>query len=131
MALHQLADDLSVTWHALSAEEVLERLETPEQQDFRQLKLNGVSLNTVQTNWMKNHARHFFSLCLNQLIEFCHYPLDSGNVISAILGEYVDAAAIIGIVILNAVLGVIQESKAEEALCSVKKRCSAPESHVA
>ncbi len=37
------------------------------------------------------------------------------------LGEYVDAVAILCIVVLNAVIGVIQESKAEQALAALKK----------
>ena len=42
-------------------------------------------------------------------------------VVSIVLGEYIDAGAIILIVILNAVIGVIQESKAEEALAALEE----------
>src|SRR4029450_6898722 len=37
------------------------------------------------------------------------------------LGEYVDAIAIMCIVVLNAVIGVVQESKAEQAIEALKK----------
>ena len=43
------------------------------------------------------------------------------SVISALLGDYVEAAAIMAIVLLNAIIGVVQESKAEEALAALKK----------
>jgi Ca2+-transporting ATPase len=45
-------------------------------------------------------------------------------IISAILQDWVEAAAIMTIVILNAGLGVIQESRAEEALAALKKMAS-------
>ncbi|MCF6277314.1 MAG: cation-translocating P-type ATPase [Anaerolineales bacterium] len=45
------------------------------------------------------------------------------------IGEFVEAGAILLIVVLNAVLGIVQEGKAEEALASLKKM-AAPEAHV-
>lgn len=124
-----MPDDLSVTWHALSAEEVLERLETPEQQGLSTAEAER-RLAQYGPNQLDEKPRpSFFQLVLDQLKGFVIILLIVASVISAILGEYVDAAAIIAIVVLNAVLGVVQESKAEEALVALKKM-SAPESHV-
>jgi Ca2+-transporting ATPase len=50
-------------------------------------------------------------------------------VVSAALGDYVEAGAIMLIVILNATLGVIQERRAEQALAALRK-LAAPEAHV-
>ncbi len=49
--------------------------------------------------------------------------------VSAALGDYVEAGAIMLIVILNATLGVIQERRAEQALAALRK-LAAPEAHV-
>jgi cation-transporting ATPase F len=44
------------------------------------------------------------------------YVLLAAGVITAALGEYVDSAVIFGVVVVNAIVGFIQESKAEAAL---------------
>jgi len=71
----------------------------------------------------------FLAMLLGQFKDFLILILIAAAVISIVLGEYVDAGAIILIVILNAVVGVIQESKAEEALAALKKM-AAPEARV-
>ncbi len=63
----------------------------------------------------------FLKLLLDQFNNFLVIILIVAAVVSLLLGEMVDALAIMAIVVLNAVLGVVQESKAEQALAALKK----------
>ena len=63
----------------------------------------------------------FLKLLLDQFNNFVVIILLVAAVISLFLGEVIDASAIMAIVVLNAVLGVVQESKAEQALAALKK----------
>jgi cation-transporting P-type ATPase F len=85
--------------HGLSVEEVMRR-----QQKFG---ANRIVTRHVTPGW-----RRF----LKQFTEPLIYVLIAAAAITAWLGEYVDASIIFGVVLVNAIIGFIQESKAEGAL---------------
>jgi Ca2+-transporting ATPase len=66
-----------------------------------------------------------WKLFFEQFKDFLVLLLLASALISLLLGEYVDAIAIMTIVIVNAVLGVIQEWRAEQSLQALK-RMAAP-----
>src|SRR5687767_1176642 len=63
----------------------------------------------------------FLALLWDQFNNYLVIILIVAALIALALGEYVDSIAIMCIVVLNAVIGVIQESKAEQALAALKK----------
>ncbi len=115
-------------WHALGTEEVLRDLQVHEK---------GLSseeaaqrLHRYGHNQLQEAARPgFLAMLWDQLNNFVVILLIVASIVSALLGEWVDASAILAIVVLNTVLGIVQERRAEEALAALK-RLAAPEAHV-
>lgn len=123
------AEDLSVTWHALSADEVLNQLETTTVKGLTSAEVEKRQQIHGLNQLREKPRATFLQLVFAQLKSFVIVLLIVASIISMILGEWVDSGAILLIVILNAVLGVIQESRAEEALAALKKM-AAPDAQV-
>jgi P-type Ca2+ transporter type 2C len=115
-------------WHTLTAEDVLLHLEVQEdglsaEQADRRLAHYG--LNQLQ----ESQRPSFWHMLWEQLNNFVVLLLIVASIVSALLGDYVEAGAIMAIVVLNAVLGIVQEQRAEEALAALKK-LAAPDAQV-
>ena len=127
--IEQPEADLQVQWHALQPDEVLERLGTTQQHGLSSQEA-AHRLEQYGPNQLAEKPRPtFLQLVIGQLNNFLVILLIVAAVISALLGDYIEAIAIMAIVVLNAILGVIQENRAEEALAALKK-LAAPEAQV-
>lgn len=115
-------------WHALSAQEALSHL---------QVQAAGLSseeaterLRTYGPNQLTEAPPpNFWKMLWEQINSFVIWLLVGASLISLLLGDYVEALAILAIVFLNATLGIIQERRAEEALEALRQ-LAAPEAHV-
>ena len=108
-------------WHALPSQAVAGELATSvesgltEQEVAHRLSLHGPNElpEIPPPSPLALFVRQFASLVIWVLI--------AAAIVSGLLHEWVDAGAILAIVLLNAVLGFVQEYKAEQALSSLKR----------
>jgi Ca2+-transporting ATPase len=107
-------------WHNRSAEEVLAHLGSlatglSAQEAAQRLAADGP--NELKEGNRIGPVRMFVSQFKSLII----WILIAAGVVSAVLGEVVDAIAILAIVVLNAVIGFYQEFKAEKSIAALKK----------
>ncbi len=108
-------------WHNAPADQTIEQLETDRQRGLTATEA-ARRLETHGYNELQERPRPgFWQMFLAQFNNFVIWILIGASVISALLGDYIEASAIMAIVILNAAIGVVQEGKAEEALAALKK----------
>ncbi|AXA54323.1 HAD-IC family P-type ATPase [Pseudomonas thivervalensis] len=108
-------------WHALSAEQVLEQLDVNEQAGLDvaqvQARLARSGFNRLPESSRRPAWRRFLLQFHNILI----YVLLGSAVITAILQHLWDTAVILAVVVVNAVIGYIQEGKAEKAMDAIRE----------
>ncbi|NPC96573.1 HAD-IC family P-type ATPase [Nocardioides sp. zg-DK7169] len=114
------ADVRGRTPHDLAVPEVLALLHTDAdagldgQEAARRLAADGP--NQLPRPRTAGPVRRF----LRQLNSPLVYVLIAAGIVTFVLREYVDASVIAGVVVVNAILGFIQESKAESALDALR-----------
>ncbi len=106
-------------WHALSADETLSAVASDAkglsaQEAERRLREHGP--NRLPEPPRPGLLVRFLSQFNNVLI----YVLIGAGVLTLLLGHLLDSAVIFGVVLLNAVVGFIQEGRAENALAAIR-----------
>lgn len=117
------------SWHAVEADEVLSRLAT-----YAETGLSTAEAKKRIEQFGPNQLEEapgttFWGMLAEQFNNFVVILLILAAVISAVLGDYIESAAIIAIVILNATLGVVQERRAAQELAALQK-LAAPDAQV-
>ena len=114
----------NTNWHTLAVDEVAQRLETtpnglsPEQAAKRLAHFGANELKETR-------ARSPWRMLLDQFSDFMIIVLIIAAIISGFVGDIEDTVAIIVIVILNAVIGFVQEYRAERAMAALKRMAEA------
>jgi P-type Ca2+ transporter type 2C len=114
-------------WHTLSIEESVKDVDVHQGLSESEAKERLTTFGYNQLDAAKK--KNFLMTILDQFKDVMIIILIIAAVISGLLGEVVDAAIIMAIVIVNAILGYIQEAKAENALKALED-LSAPTSRV-
>jgi Ca2+-transporting ATPase len=107
--------------HYLPIEHVTSQLETQIERGLTQAEAEKRIREHGPNELTEKPRPGFLKMLLDQFNNFLVIILIIAAVVSLLLGEVIDAMAIIVIVVLNAVVGVVQESKAEAALAALKK----------
>lgn len=109
------------SWHSMTAAEVLRRLSTDLDRGLAAEEVLR-RMNFFGPNKMaEEKPRPFLARIFEQLKDFLVKTLMASAVVCAILGEFGDALAITAILALNALLGAMQEQKAEGAIQALGK----------
>ncbi len=115
--------DKPPAWHSYSAQQVLEALKSDSSglsQTEAQQRLEQYGANLLKPAKPKSAVIRFLLQFHNLLI----YILLGAFVITSFLGHWVDSGVILVVVVINAIIGTIQEGKAEKALASIRKMLS-------
>jgi Ca2+-transporting ATPase len=122
-------NQLNEFWYAISSAKVISTLEVNREHGLSAAEVEN-RINSYGKNELQEAPRtSIWVRIYEQFANFLVILLLVAAVISAVLGDWVEAAAIMTIVLLNAALGVVQESRAEESLAALKKMAS-PDANV-
>lgn len=110
-------------WHTKSTESVFEILDT---------SIDGLSEESVEERFHtygpnqlpKPKIRSPFIRFLYQFHNILIYVLITVSIVTAVLGHWIDTGVILAVVVLNALIGFIQEGKAENALKAIQEMLS-------
>jgi Ca2+-transporting ATPase len=105
--INEVLKDLSSSLQGLSSQEAIKRLETYGRNELTEKK-----------------KRTPFMMFLDQFKDFMILVLMGAAVISGMIGDFTDTIAIVIIVVLNAIIGFVQEYRAEKAMAALKQMAS-------
>ena len=112
-------------WHAISVDEVAKRLTTDTGKGLDAAEAATRLRKHGSNRLPEGKKRGPFMRFLSQFNNILVYVLLGASFTKLMLNLWVDAAIIFGVVILNALLGFVQEGKAEKALESIRNMLSA------
>ncbi len=117
------SDLLVKNWHSETSESVFESLEaslTGLSKDQANSRLSKYGPNKLAETKTRGPLVRFIYQFHNVLI----YVLIVASAVTAMLEHWVDASVILGVVVINAIIGFIQEGKAENALKAISQMLS-------
>ena len=116
---------VEVAWHAMPVDDVVKRLATRTGTGLdaseAAARLQKYGPNRLPEGKKRGPFKRFLAQFNNILV----YVLLAAGFTKLMLNLWIDAAVILGVVIINALLGFIQEGKAEKALDSIRNMLSA------
>jgi magnesium-transporting ATPase (P-type) len=118
--------DLSegTVWHAITANEAVGLLDSNTRSGLTAGEVARRLEKFGRNRLPEGSKRGFLKRFLLQLNNILIYVLLAAGFVKLMVGLWLDAAIILGVVVINAVLGFIQEGKAEKALDAIRNMLS-------
>ena len=116
-------------WHTYSVAEVLSKTQSDAHRGLSEQQASEIRLQTGSNELREAKQKSLLAMFIDQYKDFMVLVLLVATVVSAMLGEHIDALTIAAIMLLNGILGVLQEYRAEKSLAALKKM-SAPQAKV-
>jgi magnesium-transporting ATPase (P-type) len=116
-------DQPVVSWHVMEPQQALTALKADIagiSQSEAESRLASYGANRLKPPKRRGPLARFLLQFHNVLI----YVLLAAAVVTAFLGHWVDTGVIVGVVVINAIIGFIQEGKAEKALDAIRRMLS-------
>ncbi|MHA1215330.1 MAG: calcium-translocating P-type ATPase, SERCA-type [Candidatus Hodarchaeales archaeon] len=109
------------SFHTISAENLEKELQTDLQRGLSSEEVKNRLETYGHNELIAGEKISPFKMFLLQFKDFIVFLLISATIVSILFGDYIEALIILVIVILNGVLGFVQEYRAEEALEKLKE----------
>jgi len=111
-------------WHALPGEEVVEVLETDREQGLSRSEAEARLVSFGPNRLPEEEGESVFVRFLKQFHNVLIYVLLGAALFTAFLQEWIDTGVILLVVVVNAIIGFVQEGKAEAAMEGIRKLLS-------
>jgi len=114
-----MTEDNRPDWHALSLEEVAQAVAAGEDglsEEEARRRIEEVGPNRLRPPEREGPLARFLRQFANVLI----YVLLAAAAVTALLGQWLDTGVILAVVLINALIGFIQEGKAEQAMEAIR-----------
>jgi P-type Ca2+ transporter type 2C len=119
-SVNQAASDEKPLWHLISAEETLLRLGTNTESGLSGIeaeqRLARHGRNVIPEGKQRGTAR----MLLDQFTDFMILVLIAAAAISGLIGDVTDTYVILAIILLNALIGFVQEYRAQRAIAALR-----------
>lgn len=116
-------------WYTRSAQEAIDFWKTDQQEGLHSTEVKNRLSEFGYNEMVEKQKPAWWKRFLAQFQDFMVLVLLAATLISAFLGEYADSVTILAIVMINAILGFIQEHRAEKSMDALKTMV-APTAHV-
>jgi magnesium-transporting ATPase (P-type) len=111
-------------WHAMDSAEVLKELSTDPEKGLNQKEYSQRLEKHGKNKLPERKSRSWWMSLLSHFHNVLIYILLAAAIITALMDHWIDTWVILAVVVINAVIGYIQEGKAERALEGIRKMLS-------